>query len=115
MLQDGQQVFAEGTEPQQVVLQGGQQVVGQFADDASAAQQAGVQEGQQLVQQDMQLAGAAPECAEEVHASVEAQQAMFFGTPEVAAPVRVNVSPELFAKLVAGGQLTPDEMAQLNV
>merc|ERR1711972_690146 len=45
----------------------------------------------------------------------EAQQVAFYGAPMVAAgPARVNISPEIFAKLAAGGQLTPDEMAQLS-
>merc|ERR1711948_199756 len=36
-------------------------------------------------------------------------------TPLVAAtPTRVNVSHEIFAKLVAGAQLTPEETAQLS-
>merc|ERR1711915_948794 len=34
--------------------------------------------------------------------------------PMVATPARINVSPEIFAKLAAGGSLTPDEMAQLS-
>merc|ERR1712157_535927 len=42
------------------------------------------------------------------------QQAAFVGAPIAAAPARINVSPELFAKLAAGGQLTPEEMAQLS-
>merc|ERR1719270_3224714 len=67
----------------------------------------------------MQHADVAPEGAEEVHEEVHEgtkfQQATFVGAPLVAAaPARVNVSPELFAKLAAGGQLTPEEMAQLS-
>merc|ERR1712060_578683 len=62
----------------------------------------------------MQFAYAASEGAEVVQAG-EVDQAPFVGAPVVAAaPARVNVSPEVFAKLVAGGQLTPDEMAQLG-
>merc|ERR1719382_1744210 len=101
-------------ETQQVVLQDGQQVVGQFAYAPPEAQQAVMQEGQQMVHQDMQFAYAAPEGAEVVQAG-EVEQAPFVGAPVVAAaPARVNVSPEIFAKLVAGGQLTPDEIAQLG-
>merc|ERR1719262_1535657 len=37
-----------------------------------------------------------------------------YGAPMVAAPARVNVSHEIFAKLAAGGQLTPEEMEQLT-
>merc|ERR1740129_2364362 len=94
VLQDGQQVYAEGMEAQQVVLQDGQQVVlqgGQFAYAAPEAQQAIEQEGQQLVQQDMQFAYAAPEGAEVVQAGADVQQATFVGVPVVAAPARVNV------------------------
>merc|ERR1719189_2383917 len=68
-----------------------------------------LQDGQ-MVQQGMQFAYAAPEAG-----GAEAQQATLVGAAMVAAsPARVNVSPELFAKLAAGGQLTPDEMAQLS-
>merc|ERR1719330_100128 len=95
VFQDFQQAYMEGTEAQQVVLQEGQQVM--------------LQDGQ-VVQQGMQLAYAAPEAG-----GAEAQQATVVGAAMVAAsPARVNVSPELFAKLAAGGQLTPDEMAQLS-
>merc|ERR1719270_1333887 len=92
LLQDAQQVFVEGMEGQ--VVQEGQQVL---------------QEGQQvLLQEGQQLVYAAPEGA-------EAQQMMYAGAPVVAAaPARVNVSPELFAKLAAGGQMTAEEMAQLS-
>jgi len=115
VLQDVQQVCADGMEAQQVTLQDGQQVVGQFAEaDTSEAQQAIVQEGQQVVQQDAQLAFAAPEGVEVVQAGADVEQPTFVGTPVVSAPARVNVSPEIFAKLVAGGQLTPEEMAQLS-
>merc|ERR1719336_2285746 len=95
VLQDGQQVFVEGMEGQQVVMQEGQQVV--------------MQEGQQvLLQEGQQLVYATSEGA-------EAQQVMYAGAPMVAAaPARVNVSPELFAKLAAGGQMTAEEMAQLS-
>merc|ERR1740120_232273 len=108
------QVYADGMEAQQVTLQDGQQVLGQFADAASEAQQATAQEGQLLVQQDMQLACAAPEGAEVLQVGAEVEQPTFVGTPMVSPPARVNVSPEIFAKLVAGGQLTPEEMAQLS-
>merc|ERR1740123_2223109 len=37
-----------------------------------------------------------------------------YGAPMVTAPARVNVSHDIFAKLAAGGQLTPDEMEQLT-
>merc|ERR1719277_1870993 len=40
---------------------------------------------------------------------------MMYGAPMVAAaPARINVSHEIFAKLAAGGSLTPEEMAQLS-
>merc|ERR1740121_2031000 len=42
------------------------------------------------------------------------QQVMYAAPPPVAAPARINVSPEIFAKLAAGGTLTPEEMAQLS-
>merc|ERR1719277_2944078 len=42
------------------------------------------------------------------------QPVMYAAPPPVAAPQRVNVSPEIFAKLAAGGTLTPEEMAQLS-
>merc|ERR1719412_2818805 len=68
-----------------------------------------LQDGQ-VVQQGMQFADASPEAG-----VAEAQQGALVGAAMVAAsPARVNVSPELFAKLAAGGQLTPDEMAQLS-
>merc|ERR1740121_1142749 len=84
----------------QVVLQDGQQV---FVEGMEGQQF--VQEGQQVLQggglleEGQQLVYAAPEGAEMMYA---------------AAPARVNVSPELFAKLAAGGQMTPEEMAQLS-
>merc|ERR1719189_1578674 len=63
----------------------------------------------------MQFAYAGLEGAEVLQASAEMQQATFVCAPAVAAaPARVTVSPEVFAKLAAGGQLTPDEMAQLS-
>merc|ERR1719422_276675 len=117
VIQDGQQMNVEGMEAQQVVYQEGQQVLqggqvvlqegqqvlqgGQLVYSAPEGQQVFLQEGQQVVQQGMQFA--------------EPQQAGFVSAPVVAAaPARMNVSPEIFAKLAAGGQLTPDEMAQLS-
>merc|ERR1719356_1513805 len=89
----GQQVYVEGMEGQQVVLQEGQQVL--------QGGQVVLQEGQQVVHEGMQFA--------------DAQQVVFVGAPMVAAgPARMNISPELFARLAAGGQMTPDEMAQLS-
>merc|ERR1740123_2967068 len=85
------------------MLQEGQQVLqgGQLVDSAPEGQQGFLQEGQQVVHQGMQFA--------------EPQQAGLVSAPAVAAaPARMNVSPEIFAKLAAGGQLTPDEMAQLS-
>merc|ERR1719189_3309757 len=68
-----------------------------------------LQDGQ-MVQQGMQFAYAAPEAG-----GAEAQQATLVGAAMVAAsPARINVSPEIFAKLAAGGQLTLEEMAQLS-
>merc|ERR1719350_1079389 len=99
-------------EAQQAVLQEGQHMVlqgGQVSCAAPESQQVMLQEGQ-VVQQGMQFADAAPEAG-----GAEAQQATLVGAAMVAAsPARVNVSPELFAKLAAGGQLTPDEIAQLS-
>merc|ERR1719277_139424 len=99
VLQEGQQVLQDG----QVVLQEGQQVLqgGQLVYSAPEGQQVFLQEGQQVVHQDMQFA--------------DAQQAGFVSAPMVAAgPARMNISPELFAKLAAGGQMTPEEMAELS-
>merc|ERR1712039_233489 len=63
----------------------------------------------------MGFAYTTPEGGEMAHAGAEAQQVAFYGAPMVAAaPARVTVSPEIFAKLAAGGQLTPEEMAQLS-
>merc|ERR1719296_170815 len=42
------------------------------------------------------------------------EQPVLYAPPPVAAPARINVSPEIFAKLAAGGTLTPEEMAQLS-
>jgi len=42
------------------------------------------------------------------------QPVLYAAPPPVAAPARINVSPEIFAKLAAGGTLTPEEMAQLS-
>merc|ERR1740120_154964 len=42
------------------------------------------------------------------------QPVMYAAPPPIAAPARINVSPEIFAKLAAGGTLTPEEMAQLS-
>merc|ERR1719412_3391343 len=92
---DGQQVFVQGQQVQ--YIQGdGQQI---FMD------------GQELADAPTELAGqftyAAPE-------GVEGQQLMYGAPMVVAAPARVNVSHEIFAKLAAGGTLTPEEMAQLS-
>merc|ERR1719343_731378 len=68
-----------------------------------------------MVYQGGQFAYITPEGGEVVQEGAEAQQVAFYGAPMVAAaPARVNVSPEIFAKLAAGGQLTPEEMAQLS-
>merc|ERR1719499_1652772 len=91
---DGQQVFAEGQQVQ--YIQG---------------------DGQQILMEGQEIAGAPTELAGQftyAAPGVEGQQ-MVFGAPMVvAAPTRVNVSPEIFAKLAAGGTLTPEEMAQLS-
>merc|ERR1712232_38286 len=42
---------------------------------------------------------------------IEALEPELYAPP---APQRINVSPEIFAKLAAGGVLTPEEMAQLS-
>jgi len=91
---DGQQVLAEGQQIQ--YIQGdGQQVM----------------EGQEMAGAPSELAGqftyAAPE-------GMEGQQLVYGSPMVVAAPARVNVSHEVFAKLAAGGSLTPEEMAQLS-
>merc|ERR1719273_2548494 len=92
---DGQQVLVDGQQIQYV--QGdGQQVF---------------MEGQEIAGAPTELAGqfayAAPE-------GMEGQQ-LIYGAPMVAAaPARINVSHEIFAKLAAGGSLTPEEMAQLS-
>merc|ERR1719356_937459 len=63
-----------------------------------AGQQVVLQDGQQVYVEGM-----------------DAQQVGFVGAPMVAAgPARMNISPELFAKLAAGGQMTPEEMAELS-
>merc|ERR1719512_672228 len=68
-----------------------------------------------MVYQDGQFAYTTPEGGEVLQAAAETQQVAFYGAPMVAAaPARVSVSPEIFAKLAAGGQLTPEEMAQLS-
>merc|ERR1719512_139524 len=68
-----------------------------------------------MVYQDGQFAYTTPEGGELAQAAAETQQMAFYGAPMVAAaPARVTVSPEIFAKLAAGGQLTPEEMAQLS-
>merc|ERR1719480_219104 len=91
---DGQQVLAEGQQIQ--YIQGDGQHV--------------LMEGQEMVGAPTELAGqftyAAPQ-------GVEGQ--FVHGAPMVvAAPARVNVSHEIFAKLASGGTLTPEEMAQLS-
>merc|ERR550525_2066773 len=45
---------------------------------------------------------------------MEGQQFVCEAPLIVVAPARVNVSREIFAKLMAGGPLTPEEMAQLS-
>merc|ERR1711972_82603 len=73
--------------------------------------------GQQVLMEGQEIVGAPYELAGQVtYASPEGMDGQFvYGAPMVAAaPARVNVSPEIFAKLAAGGQLTPDEMAQLS-
>jgi len=92
---DGQQVFAEGQQVQYVDANGQQVFV-----DGQEGELAG------------QFSYAAPDGMEGQHM---VGQQMVYGAPMVqAAPARMNVSHEIFAKLAAGGQLTPDEMAQLS-
>merc|ERR1719330_1961916 len=91
---DGQQVSADGQQIQYIQGDGQQVFV----------------EGQEIAGAPTELAGqftyAAPQ-------GVEAQ--LVHGAPMVvAAPARVNVSHEIFAKRAAGGTLTPEEMAQLS-
>merc|ERR1719433_1577098 len=64
-------------------------------------------EGQQMVYDAGQITYAAPE-------AVDGQQLVYAAPMVVAAPARHNVSHEIFAKLAAGGSLTPEEMAQLS-
>merc|ERR1719436_477830 len=67
VLQDGQQVYAEGAEAQQVVVQEGQQVVlqgGQYTYAAPEGQQVVLQDGQQMVYQGEQFAYTTPEGGE---------------------------------------------------
>merc|ERR1719188_752323 len=69
-------------------------------------------EAQQVVYVDEQ--GNPIEAPAEGQVFVEPGQMMYAAPPPVAAPARINVSPEIFAKLAAGGVLTPEEMAQLS-
>merc|ERR1719203_2580524 len=92
---DGQQVLAEGQQVQYVQADGQPVFV-----EGQEAELAG------------QFTYAAPDGMEGQHM---VGQQMVYGAPMVqAAPARMNVSHEIFAKLAAGGQLTPDEMAQLS-
>merc|ERR1719464_720899 len=87
---DGQQALMEGQQMQYVQGDGQQVVV-----DGHPVEMAG------------QIMYAAPE-------AVEGQQVVYAAPMVVAAPARHNVSHEIFAKLAAGGSLTPEEMAQLS-
>merc|ERR1712039_469569 len=89
--EDGQQVLAEGQQIQ--YIQG---------------------DGQQVLMEGQEIAGAPYELAGQVtYAAPEGMDGqLVYGAPMVAAaPARINVSPEIFAKLAAGGSLTPEEMA----
>merc|ERR1719480_251249 len=91
---DGLQVFAEGQQIQ--YIQG---------------------DGQQVLMEGQEIAGAPTELAGQfTYAAPQGMEGQFVhGAPMVvAAPARVNVSHEIFAKLAAGGTLTPEEMAQLS-
>merc|ERR1719384_823112 len=67
--------------------------------------------GQEIAGAPIELAGQIAYAAPE---GIEGQQ-LGYSAPLVAtAPARINVSHEIFAKLAAGGSLTPDEMAQLS-
>merc|ERR1719273_473227 len=92
---DGQQVFAEGRQVQ--YIQG---------------------DGQQILMEGQKIAGAPTELAGQftyaTPEGMEGQQLVNGAPMVVAAPARVNVSHEIFAKLAAGGTLTPEEMAQLS-
>merc|ERR1719493_608523 len=108
---DGQQVLADGQQIQYIQADG-QQV---FAEGQPVQYIQG--DGQQILMDGQEIAGAPTELAGQftyAAPGVEGQQ-MVYGAPMVvAAPARVNVSPEIFAKLAAGGTLTPEEMAQLS-
>merc|ERR1719493_487290 len=109
---DGQQVLAEGQQIQyiqgdgQQVLVEGQQV--QYIQG----------DGQQILVEGQDIAGAPTELAGQftyaTPEGVEGQQLVYGAPMVVAAPARVNVSHEIFAKLAAGVALTPEEMAQLS-
>merc|ERR1719493_640888 len=109
---DGQQVLAEGQQIQ-YIHGGGQEV---FAEGQQMQYIQGG--GQQVLVEGQEIAGAPTELAGQfTYASpegVEGQQLVYGAPMVVAAPARVNVSHEIFAKLAAGGTLTPEEMAQLS-
>merc|ERR1719277_785517 len=95
VLQDGQQVYTEGAEAQQMMVQEGQQVVlqgGQYTYAAAPeGQQVVMQDGQQVVYQGEQFAYTTPEGGEMVQAGAEPQQLAFYGAPMIAAaPARVT-------------------------
>merc|ERR1719512_589705 len=110
--EDGQQVSADG-QPIQYIQGEGQQVFveGQQVQYIQGDGQQTLVEGQEIAGVPTELAGqftyAAPE-------GVEGQQLIYGAPMVVAAPARVNVSHEIFAKLAAGGTLTPEEMAELS-
>merc|ERR1719343_349503 len=109
----GSYPMAEPGQAIQYVNPQGQPVTadGQLIQYVDANGQPMVMEGQEIAGAPMEMAGqfayAAPE-------GMEGSQVMYGAPMVAAAPQRINVSPEIFAKLAAGGQLTPQEMEQLN-
>jgi len=75
-------------------------------------------DGQQVLVQGQEIAGAPTELVGQIayagQESMDGQQLIYAAPMVAAAPTRMNVSHEIFAKLAAGGSLTPEEMAQLS-
>merc|ERR1719277_199051 len=108
-----QVVYMNAPEGQQVLDEQGQviQAEGMVMEQQPVTYLQGA-EAQQVVYVDEQ--GNPIEAPAEGQVFVEPGQMMYAAPPPVAAPARINVSPEIFAKLAAGGVLTPEEMAQLS-
>merc|ERR1719330_1789803 len=64
------------------------------------------QNGQQVLMEGQALEG------QQVHGAQIGMEGQLYGAPMM--PARINVSHEIFAKLAAGGTLTPEEMAELS-